>query len=68
MDVQWPEHPGEALVIGDAQPLIAEDQHVMGVQRRADVRELAIRQRPREIHAADLGPDHRVERGDGDRF
>jgi len=42
--------------------------NVMGVQRGGDVRELAIGQRPRKIDAADLGADHRVERGDGDRF
>jgi hypothetical protein len=68
VDVQRPEHPREALVFGDGEPLIAEDQHVMGVQRRRDARELAVGQRPREIDAADLRPDHRVERGDGDRL
>ena len=67
MHVQRPEAAAEALVVLAAESLVAEDQHMVGVEGRLDLGELRVAERLRQVDALDLRADHRIERPDVDR-
>ena len=51
---------GDVRLVADV--LAAEEDHLVLQERRADRRDLVRAQRPRQVDAADLGPQHRAGR------
>ncbi|MCY1376645.1 hypothetical protein D9M68_879020 [compost metagenome] len=59
---QLAEALAEVDVLLRAQPLVAEENHQVLVQRGADFLELIVRQRARQVQALDFGPQRAGDR------
>jgi hypothetical protein len=62
---QRPEDLGDALLVREAQRLVAEEDHEIFGERAANRRRGLVRHRRGEIDTGDLGADEAGDRGDG---